>query len=93
MHEIITIQMGRYANYVGTHFWNAQETYQAFSSDAPSLVNHDILFRPGLARDGTETYLPRTLIYDLKGGFGSLAQVNAFGSGREEEEEQMVSVW
>lgn len=23
-HEIITLQFGNYANYVGTHFWNTQ---------------------------------------------------------------------
>jgi hypothetical protein len=27
--------------------------------------------------DGTETFTPRTLIYDLKGGFGSLKKINA----------------
>ena len=24
MYEIITLQLGQLANYVGTHFWNAQ---------------------------------------------------------------------
>jgi hypothetical protein len=27
--EIITLQFGNYANYVGTHFWNAQVSYFA----------------------------------------------------------------
>ena len=39
-------------------------------------MDHDIHFRPGLGADGQETYLPRTLIYDLKGGFGSLRKIN-----------------
>jgi hypothetical protein len=41
------------------------------------LVDHDIHFRPGLGADGTETFTPRTVIYDLKGGFGSLRKINA----------------
>lgn len=27
MHEIITLQLGQQANYLGTHFWNAQVCY------------------------------------------------------------------
>jgi hypothetical protein len=34
-------------------------------------------FRPGVGADGRETFTPRTVIYDLKGGFGSLRKVNA----------------
>lgn len=92
MHEIITVQFGREANYTGTHFWNAQNTYQTYDAAEESNNNseaakgpddlpldHDILYRPGRAADGSETYLPRVLIYDLKRGFGSLARVNVLG--------------
>jgi len=54
-----------------------QESYFTYSSDQESLVDHDIHFRPGIGADGTETFTPRTLIYDLKGGFGSLRKINA----------------
>lgn len=50
----------------------SEESYFTYSTDSPSPVDHDILFRPGLTHAGEETYTPRTLIYDLKGGFGSL---------------------
>jgi len=40
-------------------------------------VNHDIHWRPGTGADGSETFTPRTVIYDLKGGFGSLRKINA----------------
>ena len=56
---------------------HSQESYFTYSSDEESLVDHDIHFRPGIGADGTETFTPRTLIYDLKGGFGSLRQINA----------------
>ncbi|EDO04875.1 hypothetical protein SS1G_07358 [Sclerotinia sclerotiorum 1980 UF-70] len=77
MHEIITLQLGQKSNYLATHFWNTQESYFTYSADQESLVDHDIHFRPGIGADGTETFTPRTLIYDLKGGFGSLRKINA----------------
>ncbi|MCJ1413182.1 mtDNA inheritance, partitioning of the mitochondrial organelle [Ptychographa xylographoides] len=76
MHEIVTIQLGQRANYVATHYWNTQESYHTFPPAPPSLVDHDISFRQGIGADGVETYMPRTVIYDLKGGFGSLKRVN-----------------
>ncbi|MCJ1251508.1 mtDNA inheritance, partitioning of the mitochondrial organelle [Trapelia coarctata] len=76
MQEIVTIQLGQRANYVATHYWNTQEAYQTFPPEPPSPVNHDISFRTGIGADGGETYMPRTVIYDLKGGFGSLKRVN-----------------
>jgi hypothetical protein len=33
--EIITLQLGNYANHVGAHFWNAQEALFTFDPDAP----------------------------------------------------------
>lgn len=93
MHEIITLQLGQNSNYLATHFWNTQvrsflrilkskvnspqESYFTYSSDKESLVDHDIHFRPGIGADGAETFTPRTVIYDLKGGFGSLRKINA----------------
>ncbi|KAK4232052.1 tubulin domain-containing protein [Podospora fimiseda] len=81
MHEIITIQLGQKANYLATHFWNTQESYFTYSDDqSPSPINHDIHFRPGLSPSDnykTETFTPRTLIYDLKGAFGTLRKLNA----------------
>ena len=90
MHEIITIQQGRLANYLATHFWNAQETYQTYQDSSnnalqPEIINHDVHFRQGIGSDGsTETYLPRTLIYDLKQGFGSLRRINVLGDQEDE---------
>ncbi|EXJ54921.1 uncharacterized protein A1O5_12832 [Cladophialophora psammophila CBS 110553] len=77
MHEIITLQLGTKSNYLATHFWNAQESYFTYSDDEEPLVNPDIHFRPGLGSDGSETFTPRTIIYDLKGGFGTLRKFNA----------------
>ena len=77
MHEIITLQLGQRANYLATHFWNLQESYFTFEETEEPLVDHDIHFRAGVGADGIDTYTPRTVIYDLKGGFGSLRKYNA----------------
>jgi hypothetical protein len=33
--------------------------------------------QPGVGADGSDTFTPRALIYDLKANFGSLRRVNA----------------
>ncbi|KXH59030.1 misato Segment II myosin-like domain-containing protein [Colletotrichum salicis] len=85
MHEIITLQLGQLSNYAATHFWNTQESYFTYSDQDESPVNHDVHWRPGVALDGSETFLPRTVVYDLKGGFGSLRKINALYDASQEE--------
>ena len=77
MHEILTLQFGSHANHLGTHYWNTQESYFTYPPAPPSSIDHDKSFRPGLSPNGEETYSPRTLIYDLKGAFGTLRRENA----------------
>ncbi|GKU01837.1 hypothetical protein FLAG1_07013 [Fusarium langsethiae] len=77
MREIVTLQLGQLSNYTATHFWNTQESYFTYSSDEKSPIDHNVHWRAGLGADGSETFLPRTVIYDLKGGFGSLRKINA----------------
>ncbi|KAI1660308.1 tubulin nucleotide-binding domain-like protein [Daldinia decipiens] len=77
MREIITLQLGQQSNYLATHFWNAQESYFTYGANEESPIDHDVHFRPGIGSDGSETYMPRTVIYDLKGGFGTLRKINA----------------
>ncbi|KAI4255621.1 MAG: hypothetical protein L6R42_006637 [Xanthoria sp. 1 TBL-2021] len=73
MHEIVTLQLGHRANYLATHFWNTQESYFDYgASEEPLTIDHDVHFRAGQGPRGEDTYTPRTLIYDLKGGFGGL---------------------
>lgn len=54
-----------------------QESYFTYNGQEESPVDHDVHFRPGVGADGGETYTPRTLIYDLKGAFGTLRKNNA----------------
>ncbi|KYG40862.1 hypothetical protein M433DRAFT_159801 [Acidomyces richmondensis BFW] len=80
MHEVVTLQFGQQANFIGTHYWNTQEAYFTYAGQDESPINHDISFRPGVGTDGQDTYTPRTLIYDLKGAFGTLRRENALYS-------------
>lgn len=41
------------------------------------MVDSNVHFRAGIGADSVETFTPRTVIYDLKGGFGSLRKINA----------------
>ncbi|CAI6336674.1 unnamed protein product [Periconia digitata] len=93
MHEIVTLQFGSQSNYLGTHFWNTQESYFTYPPEPESPVNHDILFRQGIAPDGTDTFTPRTLIYDLKGAFGSMKKVNALYEREDEVNVEKSGVW
>ncbi|KAI2470565.1 tubulin nucleotide-binding domain-like protein [Annulohypoxylon bovei var. microspora] len=77
MREIITLQLGQQSNYLANHFWNTQESYFTYAANEESPVDHDVHFRPGIGSDGTETFMPRTVIYDLKGGFGTLRKINS----------------
>ncbi|KAK7022049.1 Protein misato 1 [Halocaridina rubra] len=71
--ELVTLQIGHYANFVGTHWWNLQES--SFVYDSPSLtdINHDYLFKEGLTLQRQETYTPRLLAIDFRGNLHSLS--------------------
>ncbi|KAK2463884.1 hypothetical protein APHAL10511_004056 [Amanita phalloides] len=76
MHEILYIQAGSFANYIGTHFWNTQETYLSFEDPDNPNIQHDVSLKeiPGQA-----TYCPRVLLFDRKANFGPLTKTNALG--------------
>ncbi|GAB1737899.1 hypothetical protein NU219Hw_g2371t1 [Hortaea werneckii] len=93
MHEIVTLQFGQQANYIGTHYWNAQESYFTYAGQDESPINHDKSFRPGVGADGSETYSPRTLIYDLKGAFGTLRRENALYELQQQERSVQEGGW
>lgn len=66
--EILTIQLGNYSNYVGTHWWNIQEASFNYDPNAdPSEIDHDILYREGRTAARQTTFTPRLLLLDLQG--------------------------
>lgn len=76
--EIITLQLGTYANYVGTHWWNIQESSFVYknSKAVKPEIDHDVLFREGHnLRD--VTYTPRLVFLDFTESLGTLPQQGA----------------
>ncbi|KAG7201912.1 hypothetical protein KM043_004623 [Ampulex compressa] len=72
--EILTIQLGYYSNFIGSHWWNLQETNFSYDPDNPSEINHDVLYREGINPRRQVTYTPRLLLVDLKGSLGYLSE-------------------
>ncbi|CAK3802245.1 related to DML1 [Lecanosticta acicola] len=93
MREVVTLQFGQQANYLGTHYWNTQESYFTYPGEEESPVDHDVSFRPGMGADGSETYTPRTVIYDLKGAFGTLRRENALYQLQQQENPSQQGQW
>ena len=87
---VITLQVGHYSNFVGTHWWNIQQSSkraQGCSKDTTEREVHDGLF---LREDldygtGKITYTPRLLCIDLKGCLSSLKVDGTFQKRSGEE--------
>ncbi|KAG7544790.1 Tubulin/FtsZ GTPase domain superfamily [Arabidopsis suecica] len=80
MREIVTIQVGEFANFVGSHFWNFQDELLGLASDPesdPIFRNHnldmDVLYRSGETLQGVATYTPRLVSVNLKGSLGTMS--------------------
>nr|CAG5865248.1 unnamed protein product [Menidia menidia] len=66
--EIITLQLGHYSNFVGTHWWNLQDASLSYDPDSPPAeIQSDAVFREGQTPAGHVTYTPRLIAMDLKG--------------------------
>ncbi|KAJ1954550.1 mtDNA inheritance, partitioning of the mitochondrial organelle [Linderina pennispora] len=86
MHEVITLQFGESANYVGTHYWNMQQQ----KLDDPGLST-DVLFRETTAPRGPAQRTPRLLAFDMASNFGLLTIGDE--DGNEDETRQIAMQW
>ncbi|XP_001862732.2 LOW QUALITY PROTEIN: protein misato [Culex quinquefasciatus] len=94
--EILTLQLGNYANYVGTHLWNLQESSFCYDPNAEAgEVDHDVLYREGRTANRQTTYTPRVLVVDLKGTLKFMPQEGTLRPEIPLDEEQMLEnvVW
>ncbi|XP_069074566.1 protein misato homolog 1 isoform X3 [Pleurodeles waltl] len=97
--EVLTLQLGHYANCVGTHWWNAQDAALCGDSQAKQRdpeICHDVMFRVGVSASGKETYTPRLILMDLKGSLNSLSQegsMSLFADDKAEEKASQVDTW
>ncbi|KAI0292754.1 tubulin domain-containing protein [Russula brevipes] len=93
MKEIIYIQAGNISNHVGTHFWNAQQSYFTYGGDKEVLVDHDVSFREGTSPRGEPTYCPRVLQIDRKANFGSLSSAKGLYAEDDKDDVPSSSLW
>ncbi|KAL7868896.1 hypothetical protein SRHO_G00102800 [Serrasalmus rhombeus] len=71
--EVVTLQLGHYSGFVGTHWWNLQDASLCYDPDLPpGELQSDVLFREGLTLGGQVTYTPRLIAFDLKGSLQTL---------------------
>ncbi|CAG5865249.1 unnamed protein product [Menidia menidia] len=82
--EIITLQLGHYSNFVGTHWWNLQDASLSYDPDSPPAeIQSDAVFREGQTPAGHVTYTPRLIAMDLKGSLRTLRQEGSlYGHGQ-----------
>ncbi|KAK4739349.1 hypothetical protein R3W88_003046 [Solanum pinnatisectum] len=80
MREIVTIQIGNYANFIGSHFWNFQDELLGLAESPESdqvFKNHsldmDVLYRTGETQQGLLTYTPRMVSVNFQGSLGSVS--------------------
>lgn len=83
--EVITLQLGHYSNFVGTHWWNLQDASLSYDLDAPlGEIQSDVVFREGQTFGGHVTYTPRLIAMDLKGSLRTLRQEGSlYDSGKD----------
>ncbi|XP_014251588.1 protein misato [Cimex lectularius] len=67
--EILTIQFGTYANHVGAHYFNIQESGFSYNPNFVPEVDNDILFREAES-NGRPAYTPRLLVVDANFSIG-----------------------
>uniref|UniRef100_A0A3Q0SMA0 Protein misato homolog 1 n=1 Tax=Amphilophus citrinellus TaxID=61819 RepID=A0A3Q0SMA0_AMPCI len=73
--EVITLQLGHYSNFVGTHWWNLQDASLSYDPETPpGEIQSDVVFREGQTLGGHVTYTPRLIAMDLKGSLRTLRQ-------------------
>ncbi|XP_065185260.1 protein misato homolog 1-like [Sycon ciliatum] len=92
--EVITLQVGHYANFVGAHWWNMQEG--SFGRRQPGFekeINHDRFFHTGCTSKGEETYTPRMVFMDLKGSLRHLRRDGTLYESGDTDVAQVASVW
>ncbi|KAM3595758.1 uncharacterized protein V6R79_002397 [Siganus canaliculatus] len=73
--EVITLQLGHYSNFVGTHWWNLQDAALSYDPEAPpGDIQSNVMFREGQTLGGHITHTPRLIVMDLKGSLRTLRQ-------------------
>ncbi|KAK1267944.1 hypothetical protein QJS04_geneDACA006536 [Acorus gramineus] len=100
MREIVTVQVGGFSNFIGSHFWNFQDELIGLAEDPGGdpiyknlAINMDVLYRAGETHQGISTYTPRLLSIDLQGSLGSLSSSGSLYNRRPSPDPSSVLTW
>jgi hypothetical protein len=70
--EVMTLQLGGYSNFMGSHFWNIQEECMSYDGDDEESRENSEVHAGILWRQSRETVVPRLMTLDLKSERGAL---------------------
>ncbi|CAN6352186.1 unnamed protein product [Urochloa humidicola] len=100
MREVVTVQVGGFANFVGSHFWNFQDELLGLADDPgadpvfrTAALDMDILYRAGETHQGVATYCPRLVSVGSRGSLGSLSSSGTLGSSSAAADQPNVLTW
>lgn len=72
MREVVTLQFGRFANHVGSHFWNIQDELAVLDGSDDAEHDAERMLRGTNPEGGRECRVPRAVIVDRQGQMGVL---------------------
>ncbi|CAK9871100.1 unnamed protein product [Sphagnum jensenii] len=99
MREIVQVQVGNYANFVGAHFWNFQDEALGISGQGEEEwqsntgVDMDVLYRVGETRQGVPTYTPRLLVFDARESLGAVRAVGSLYEAPVQPDPSSITTW
>ncbi|OAY81458.1 Protein misato, partial [Ananas comosus] len=100
MREIVTIQVGDYANYIGSHFWNVQDELLGLAEDPGAdpvfkngLLDMDVFYRAGETQQGIFTYCPRMISIGSRGSLGSLSTSGTLYGNIPSADSMAIATW
>ncbi|CAN6361608.1 unnamed protein product [Urochloa humidicola] len=100
MREVVTVQVGGFANFVGSHFWNFQDELLGLADDPgadpvfrTAALGMDVLYRAGETQQGVATYCPRLVSVGSRGSLGSLSSSGTLGSSSAAAGQPNVLTW
>ncbi|KAK9705011.1 hypothetical protein RND81_07G026800 [Saponaria officinalis] len=99
MREVVTVQVGGFANFIGSYFWNFQDELLGLAGELDTDpvfknngLNMDVLYRSGETQEGALTYTPRLVSVIYQGTLGSMSSNGTFYS-QPPESPPPVATW
>ncbi|CAM9325167.1 unnamed protein product, partial [Chrysoparadoxa australica] len=100
MREVLSLQVGRSANFVGAHFWNFEDELAVYAGERGDLQDRyhpSVLFRVSQDRNRASgddvIYTPRLLVFDTRDGLGGMHPKGTLQSPEAVDSSSIAQVW